>query len=65
MKCVICGKKACVGFGSCPETETLGLCKEHMTEVNIWRLQRMMDVKRTQAAENERTRQQPKVPSHS
>lgn len=50
MKCIICGKKACVGFDSWPSSETLGLCKEHMTEVNIWRLQRILDVQQKQAA---------------
>ncbi len=49
MKCVICGKKACIGFDSWPQSETMGLCEEHMTEVNIWRLQRMQDVKQADA----------------
>ncbi len=52
MKCIICGKEACIGFDSWPQSETLGLCEGHMTEVNIWRLQRMQDVKQKQSAED-------------
>lgn len=53
MNCSICGKKACVGFGSWPQSEILGLCKEHMTDVNIWRVQRILDVQQAQSSEGE------------
>ena len=61
MKCVICGKKACVAFGSWPESETMGLCEEHLSEVNIWRLQRTLDVKQVQTDEEAEPQQKREV----